>query len=271
LMSALTEVAYAKINLALHVRMRRDDGYHELETLFAFADWGDVLTAEPADALTLEITGPFASSLSADSDNLVLRAAKALQQPGWAARLVLEKNLPIAAGIGGGSADAAAALRLLAKLWGTDADLEPIAASLGADVPACLFSETLWGEGVGDQLTPWTGSEIANLPVLLVNPGVACPTGSVFAAWDAVDRGPLDPALWTEARNDLEAPAVRIVPQIDEVLRSLRKKQGLRLARMSGSGATCFGLFETTAHRDAACVTTIAEHPHWWTMAAALR
>jgi 4-diphosphocytidyl-2-C-methyl-D-erythritol kinase len=270
-MPPFTEIAYAKINLALHVRRRRGDGFHELETLFAFADQGDLLSAEPADALTLEIVGPFAASLNADDDNLVLRAAKALQIAGQGARLLLEKNLPIAAGIGGGSADAAAALRLLARLWSVKADLMPIAASLGADVPACLHSETLWGEGIGDRLTAWTGGGIADRPVLLVNPGVACPTGPVFAAWDRIDRGSFDPAHWMEARNDLEAPAIRLVPQIEEVLQTLRQQQGLQLARMSGSGATCFGLFETTAHRDAACATIAAERPHWWTMAAALR
>jgi 4-diphosphocytidyl-2-C-methyl-D-erythritol kinase len=270
-MPLLTEIAYAKINLALHVRRRRDDGYHELETLFAFADQGDVLTAEPADELTLEITGPFAASLSADSDNLVLRAAMALQDAGQGARLILEKKLPIAAGIGGGSADAAATLRLLARLWDSDTDLMPIAAPLGADVPACLHSETLWGEGIGDKLTPWSGSGITTSPILLVNPGVACPTGPVFAAWDGIDRGPLDPAHWLSGRNDLEAPAISLLPQIEEVLRSLRAQAGIRLARMSGSGATCFGLFETVAQRDAACAMLTAEQPCWWTMAAALR
>lgn len=273
-MSAHSEIAYAKINLALHVRRRRDDGYHELETLFAFADQGDVLTGELAEGLELEITGPFSELLEPDAHNLVVKAAMALwQETGTkrGARLVLEKNLPIASGIGGGSADAAAALRLLAQLWEIKADLLPIAASLGADVPACLLSQTAFGSGVGDQLAPWSGEDIAGTPILLVNPGVACPTGPIFKVWDGVDRGPLEPAEWREGRNDLEAPAIGLVPQIGEVLDVLRNLEGVSLARMSGSGATCFGLFETLAHRHAACAIIGRYHPDWWIMAAHLR
>jgi 4-diphosphocytidyl-2-C-methyl-D-erythritol kinase len=272
-MPASTEIAYAKINLALHVRRRRDDGYHELETLFAFADRGDVLTAEPAQGLEMEIIGPFSDILEADDHNLVIRAAMALWQHidvRKGARLVLEKNLPIASGIGGGSADAAAALRLLARLWDIDLDLMPIAASLGADVPACLLSQTAFGSGVGDQLTLCPQSEVSGMPILLVNPGIACPTGPVFNLWNGVDRGPLDPARWIEGRNDLQGPAIRLVPEIGDVLQLLERQNGTHLARMSGSGATCFALFETTAHRDAACATIAAEQPRWWTMAAAL-
>jgi 4-diphosphocytidyl-2-C-methyl-D-erythritol kinase len=270
-MTVLSETAYAKINLALHVRWRRDDGYHELETLFAFVDQGDVLTGELVEGLTLGIYGPFAGSLSADEDNLVLRAARGLQKTGQGARLILQKNLPIASGIGGGSADAAAALRLLAQLWGTETDLMPIAASLGADVPACLLSQTAFGSGVGDELTVWNGGGIANSPILLVNPSIACPTGPIFKAWDGIDRGPLDPAHWREGRNDLEAPAIALVPQIGDVLDALWLQDGISLARMSGSGATCFGLFQTPAHRDAACAMIVKDHPDWWTMAAQLR
>ncbi len=174
-MPAYSETAYAKINLALHVRKRRDDGYHELETLFAFADRGDVLHGEPAEGLELEIVGPFAHNLKPDDHNLVVKAAMALWQAidvRKGARLMLEKNLPIASGIGGGSADAAAALRLLARLWECDANLMPIAASLGADVPACLLSKTGFGTGVGDQLAPCPEVEIAGNPVLLVNPTI---------------------------------------------------------------------------------------------------
>jgi 4-diphosphocytidyl-2-C-methyl-D-erythritol kinase len=269
--SLLTESAYAKINLALHVRRRREDGYHELETLFAFADRGDVLHGELADDLTLEIIGPFAESLAADAHNLVIRAANALKGERQGARLILQKNLPIASGIGGGSADAAAALRLLAQLWDIKTDPIPIAASLGADVPACLLSRTAFGSGVGDQIAIQTGEGITNTPILLVNPGIACPTGPIFKAWDGLDRGPLDPEKWREARNDLEAPAIALVPQIGRVLDALQQRDGATLTRMSGSGATCFGLFESPAHRDAACAMIAKDHPDWWTMAAQLR
>lgn len=270
-MAPLTEIAYAKINLALHVRRRRDDGYHELETLFAFADSGDVLTAEPAVHLSLDIVGPFSDGLTSDMDNLVMRAAIALQTHGQGARLVLHKNLPIAAGIGGGSADAAAALRLLSRLWSADTDLLPIAASLGADVPACLYSKTMWGEGVGDKLKPLGSDGISGTPVLLVNPRIACPTGPIFAAWDGVDRGALDPECWIDGRNDLQDPAETLFPDIALVLSVLEKLSGVRLARMSGSGATCYALFETMALRDLACDKISDAYPSWWTLKAALR
>lgn len=270
-MSVLTEIAYAKINLALHVRHRRHDGYHALETLFAFADQGDVLTAELADELTLTITGPFAQGLSTGSDNLVMRAAQALQSKGQGARICLQKNLPIASGIGGGSADAAAALRLLKRLWLLDTDLLPIASELGADVPACLYSHTLFGEGVGDQLQRCAAPNISGSPILLVNSGLSCPTGPVFAAWDGIDRGALDPDQWLDARNDLEIPATTLLPEINMILESLQQLPDLRLARMSGSGATCFALFHSHAARDVACALVQQNHPTWWTMAATLR
>ena len=267
----LTEIAYAKINLALHVRKRRDDGYHELETLFAFADAGDVLTAEPAETLTLEIVGPFSVGLSAGQDNLVMRAAKALQSGGQGARLVLQKNLPIASGIGGGSADAAAALRVLSRLWSVNTDLIPIAASLGADVPSCVHSQTMWGEGVGDVLKPFDAEGIGGTPMLLVNPGIACPTGPIFAAWDGIDRGALDPHDWAAARNDLQPPAIALFPKIAEVLAVLQQQDGVRVARMSGSGATCFALLDSAALRDKACAEIVQKYPHYWTLKAALR
>jgi 4-diphosphocytidyl-2-C-methyl-D-erythritol kinase len=267
----LTEIAYAKINLALHVRKRRDDGYHELETLFAFADAGDVLTAEHAETLTLEIVGPFAAGLSAGKDNLVMRAAKALQSGEQGARLVLQKNLPIASGIGGGSADAAAALRVLSRLWSVNTDLIPIAASLGADVPACVHSQTMWGEGVGDVLTPFDAEGIGGTPLLLVNPGIACPTGPIFAAWDGIDRGALDPIDWMLSRNDLQSPAVALFPKIAEVIAALGQQESVRVARMSGSGATCFALFDSAALRDKAFADITHKNPHYWALKAALR
>ncbi len=272
----LSETAYAKINLALHVRKRRNDGYHELETLFAFAEDGDLLKAEPADAFSLTITGPFAKGLTAGPDNLVLRAAALLaERIGIAAgaAFTLEKRLPVASGIGGGSADAAAALRLLARLWhiGLDAKmLSAVAAEIGADVPACIASTTCLGTGIGDKLTPVDSCELSGVPLLLVNPGIACPTGPVFQAWDGLDRGPLDVAEWTNGRNDLEAPAISLHPEISEVLTELRSTDA-RLARMSGSGATCFALYETKALRDAAQRAIASACPKWWTMASSLR
>lgn len=272
----LTEAAYAKLNLALHVRQRRADGYHELETLFAFVDAGDVLTVEAAEAFSLTIIGPFAEGLSCGEDNLVLRAARLLAARNGitaGAAFTLDKRLPVAAGIGGGSADAAAALRLCARLWqiGPDA-VRPsdVAAELGADVPACVASQTVYGDGVGERLRPIDGAALSGLSVLLVNPRVACLTGPVFKAWDGIDRGPLDIAGWMAARNDLEAPAVALHPVIAEVLDALRGTCP-RLARMSGSGATCFALFDSATARDAAASAIAGAHPGWWQMAGALR
>ncbi|MFD1611790.1 4-(cytidine 5'-diphospho)-2-C-methyl-D-erythritol kinase [Sphingomonas tabacisoli] len=254
----MQELAPAKINLALHVRERMADGYHRLETLFAFARDGDGLSVAPSEEVTLVIEGPFAAGLDAGADNLVLKAAHALRDAagmGLGAALRLEKNLPIASGIGGGSADAAAALRLLARFWGTDVPLEPIARSLGADVPACLLGRTVRGELRGEVLTPVSDDRLRGMPLLLINPGVAMPTRPVFAAWDGVDRGalggddPLEAAL--KGRNDLEAPAIGLCPVIGELLDWLSARPGVTLARMSGSGATCFALFDDRR----ACVT----------------
>ena len=273
---AATEVAYAKINLALHVRRRRADGYHELETLFAFLDDGDRLSVAPAAGFSLSITGPFAAGLGAGDDNLVLRAARMLAQRngiGEGAAFVLDKRLPIAAGIGGGSADAAAALRLVARLWGIGPDqVRPmdIAAELGADVPACVCSQTCFGSGVGERLEVIDAAELAGLPVLLVNPRVECLTGPVFKAWDGIDRGPLDVGNWMAARNDLEAPALALHPEIGGVLRYL-DGLGARLVRMSGSGATCFALFDAANQRDVAAAQVARDHPDWWQMAGLLR
>lgn len=274
--TVLHETAYAKINLALHVRARRPDGYHELETLFAFVDAGDELTVVPSDSLSLTLAGPFADELAGDPDNLVLRAARALREVAGVAEgaaFTLDKRLPIASGIGGGSTDAAAALRLLVRLWGVNpaaVDMFEIAAALGADVPACLGSQTMMGSGVGERLVA-ADLDIAGLPILLVNPLVACPTGPVFKAWDGQDRGPLDPEKWMQGRNDLEAPALGLVPNIGAVLDALQQQPGVTLARMSGSGATCFALFVNEAARDAAGQAIRAAHPGWWTLAGALR
>jgi 4-diphosphocytidyl-2-C-methyl-D-erythritol kinase len=275
------ETAYAKINLALHVRARRADGYHEIETLFAFAEDGDVLTVAPLDRLELTIDGPFGAGLSFADDNLVLKAAAALRSRfsiASGAALHLQKNLPVAAGIGGGSADAAAALRLLVRHWGIAAEhpaIHKIAASLGADVPACLTSRTIRGDGVGDRLTPVEARGVAGLRLLLVNPGVHCPTGPVFRAWDGVDRGTLGEgaplALALAGRNDLELPARGLVPEIGAVLALLAAQPGVVLTRMSGSGATCFAIFEDDASRDAAHQSLTVRQPEWWVLGTRLR
>ncbi|WP_395611838.1 4-(cytidine 5'-diphospho)-2-C-methyl-D-erythritol kinase [Allosphingosinicella sp.] len=252
----MRETAYAKLNLALHVRAREADGYHRIETIFAFCEDGDVITAEPAEALSLDVTGPFADALAGEGENLVLRAARAAAAT---AALTLDKRLPVAAGLGGGSADAAAVLRLFG---GTMAD----AASLGADVPACLLSRTARGEGRGDAIEPLDLPGLSGTPVLLVNPNIPLATGPVFKAWDGVDRGPLGD--WESGRNDLEAAARALVPEIGAVLEALA---GARVARMSGSGATCFGLYDNEAARDAAATRIATEKPGWWLSQTRLR
>lgn len=257
----MREIAYAKLNLALHVRGREPDGYHRIETLFAFCENGDELTAAPAEGLSLRVTGPFAAALAGEADNLVLKAARALGVTDRA--LVLDKRLPVAAGIGGGSADAAAALRLLG---GGRADLGEIAARLGADVPACLLSRAARGEGRGDRLEPVEMPELSGMPVLLVNPRIPLSTAAAFAAWDGIDRGPLGD--WRAGRNDLEPAARRLVPEIGAVLAAL---SDALCARMSGSGASCFGLYESTAARDAAAARIAAVRPAWWLSQTRLR
>lgn len=265
---AWSEQAWAKLNLALHVRGKRADGRHDLETIFAFSTDGDMVEAVATDTLSLDVVGPFAGAL--DGDNLMLTAARALQAAvgiDRGAALRLNKNLPVASGIGGGSADAAAALRLLTRLWGIDpAHASAVAPALGADVPACLLSMSARGEGAGDALALIDDPRITGRPVLLVNPGIALSTGAVFAAWDGKDRGPLGD--WTEGRNDLEAPARGMVPEIGDVLDWLAKRKGAEFVRMSGSGATCFALFDSEQARDAAAA---ACPTNWWHLATFLR
>jgi 4-diphosphocytidyl-2-C-methyl-D-erythritol kinase len=271
----MEEPAFAKLNLALHVRAREPDGYHRIETVFAFTEAGDVLRVRKNDSLILELEGPFAGEVSEGEDNLVLQAAAALQQrfgSALSAGLTLRKNLPVASGLGGGSADAAAALRLLTRFWGLSAsmdDLLELAQSLGSDVPACLLSRSARGEGRGDRLTPFSDWPLAGTAVLLVNPGKALATAAVFNGWDGQDRGPLGEPL--AGRNDLETPAERLVPEIGDVLAALRGTDGARLVRMSGSGATCFALYETEGARDAALAQIARVRPDWWLLASRLR
>lgn len=268
----MRETAFAKINLALHVRARRDDGYHELETLFAFVDAGDVLTARVAERDSLTTLGEFAGGLDDLFGNLVAKALHALPRAEGLA-ITLEKNLPVAAGLGGGSADAGAVFRIVRERYGLPDDWRERAAKLGADVPACVESVTCIGRGTGTELEP-ADSSLAGTPVLLVNPRLPLSTGSVFAGWDGVDSGALPngdaQTIALEGRNDLEAPAIALCPPVAEVLETLAETAPW-LARMSGSGATCFALYPTGEARDAAAARIRGEHPGWWQMTGKLR
>lgn len=267
---AASEIAPVKLNLALHVRGKRADGRHEIETIFAFCTDGDRLSADESDALTLAITGPFAADLGDPQGNLVLRAAEALRgaaQVDKGAAITLDKRVPVASGVGGGSADAAAALRLLTALWGIEpAHAEAVAPQLGSDVPACLLSLPARGEGAGDEITPVAMPELSGTPVLLINPRIALSTPEVFARWDGVDRGQLED--WRHGRNDLEQAAIALVPQIETVLAWLSAQRGAQFVRMSGSGATCFALFDSAESRDRAAEAVPRE---WWHLATTLR
>lgn len=285
-MLPMRERAPAKINLSLLVRGRRGDGFHDLQSLVVFADCGDVLRGELAPALALDVTGPFAGALGDKSNNLVLRAATALgdclgRKRG--ARLTLEKNLPVASGIGGGSADAAAALRLLAKLW--EASVEPevlasLALRLGADVPVCLDSRPALMWGIGDLVV--RTDALPPFWLVLANPGIAVSTAQVFkvlnaSPLDELGIGPKLPAMtgldalisWLTAHgNDLEAPAQKLAPVIADVIAAIGETKGCRLARMSGSGATCFGIYAGEAEARAAEAELKAKQPRWWIAAA---
>lgn len=266
----LQDVAPAKLNLFLHVLGRREDGYHLLESLVSFASVGDRLTLDPGAPLGLAISGPFAAGL--EGDNLILTAARAFAAHVSGATLgafSLDKNLPVASGIGGGSSDAAAALRLLARANGVaphDARVMDAARTLGADVPVCLDpSAPRLMRGIGHELGPKLAAK--PMPALLVNPGVAVPTGPVFAAL-ALQPGARCAAAEGE-RNDLQPPAIRLQPIIGAVLARLSAQPGVTLARMSGSGATCFALFESVAARDAAAANISAAdeaitRKRWW-------
>jgi 4-diphosphocytidyl-2-C-methyl-D-erythritol kinase len=275
----LAAPARAKINLYLHVTGRRDDGYHQLESLVVFADAGDRLEAAPAQALTLEIVGPQAAGLDAGPGNLVMRAAKALADRlggEFGAKLKLEKNLPVASGIGGGSADAAAAIKLLARLWGANPgqhDLSGMALELGADVPVCLYGQPAIMSGIGERIEAAEG--VPDFPAVLVNPGVHVSTPAVFKArtGEFSKPAPIIERLagrdgWIAALaargNDLEAPAKALAPAIADVLAALSKTAGCRLARMSGSGATCFGLYDDLAAAAAAAENIRGQQPGWW-------
>ena len=283
--SRVDETAFAKINLDLRVCGRRADGYHDLDSLVVFADVGDRLSFEPAGGLALTIEGPFGDVLPNDDDNLVLRAARALARlvgREASVQITLDKRLPIASGLGGGSADAAATLRGLVRLWDLPhsfTDLAPTAQCLGADVPVCLRSVASRMQGIGDCLTPVFLP--TRLPAVLVNPGIAVATPDVFrglgsfsGARDATSFGGAHLDFQTHLAkgvNDLEAPAIGIAPAIGAVLDALRSQPGCALARMSGSGATCFGLLDTIDKRDRAVEALVATHPDWWVVGTEIR
>lgn len=264
--------APAKINLTLHVTGQREDGYHTLDSVVMFADLGDHLTVEMADSISLEVTGPMAAGVPADDSNLAWRAAQLMET---ACHITLDKHLPPAAGIGGGSSDAAAVLRILSDMTGRavpDAGL-----ALGADVPMCLRGVSGRVGNIGETIQPLT--ELSRLPVVLANPGIALSTPAVFAALENKFNAPMPDespewksargaAAWlAEQRNDLEPVARRLAPEIDQVLAAL---DDALLARMSGSGATCFGLYPSWAAAQEAAASIASDHPEWWVKAARL-
>ncbi|GAB4129194.1 MAG: 4-(cytidine 5'-diphospho)-2-C-methyl-D-erythritol kinase [Rhodothalassiaceae bacterium] len=281
--------APAKINLFLHVTGRRDDGYHLLDSIFLYTGLHDRLTVAPASDLALDVGGAFADGLAAEppSRNLILRAAQALRDATGTregAHMRLEKAIPLAAGLGGGSADAAAALRLLARLWGVPSDkggreelLSRLALALGADIPPCIDSRPARIGGIGERVVP-LDEPMPAWGLLLVNPGIPMPTPSVFAALRKADppfteplpaRIPWQDTAWLAARtrNDLEPFAIRLAPALGRLLDRIGALEGCLLARMSGSGATCFALFETVAAAERAARTCRAEMPHCWSWA----
>lgn len=284
-MTRIDETAYAKINLDLRICRRRPDGYHDLDSIVTFANVGDSLTFTADDDLVLTVDGPFAGALSCDNDNLVIRAAKALADLAGrpaVAHIRLEKHLPVAAGVGGGSADAAATLRGLSRLWElpvTTSDLLPLATSIGADVPVCLKSTATRMQGIGDVLT--SISPPASLPLVLINAKKAMSTPDVFRALRTMSGGrssTLDEATrqgfqdyLQSSVNDLEPAAIQIEPMIGSVLDVLNAEPGCVFARMSGSGATCFGVFDDPNSRDRAVSKLRGRHADWWVVGANTR
>ncbi len=281
----LTVAAPAKINLYLHVTGRRDDGYHLLDSLIAFAGVGDGVRVQRADDLSLAVVGPNAAAVPSGADNLVLAAARALARAAGVeagAAITLDKHLPAGAGMGGGSADAAATLRALARLWNIgadDVDLSVLAAGLGADVPMCLAGRAAFASGIGEVLTP--APALPAVALVLVNPGEALATPAVFAARSGpfgaaarFDKAPADAAelasILAERDNDLTAAATSLVPAVGDVLAALDATAGCLLARMTGSGATGFGLFADVDTAEATARDIAAVNPTWWCQATTL-
>ncbi|HEY1261284.1 MAG TPA: 4-(cytidine 5'-diphospho)-2-C-methyl-D-erythritol kinase [Stellaceae bacterium] len=283
---AVAAFAPAKVNLYLHLTGRRPDGYHLIDSLVAFADIGDRVSARAADTLSLEVEGPEAMGLAEAGDgNLVLRAARLLAEHAGietGAALHLAKNLPVAAGIGGGSSDAAATLRVLARLWRLEigeGTLASLGLRLGADLPACLYGAAAWVGGIGDEIEP--APELPPAGILLANPRVPLPTVAVFAArrgpFGASGRfAPMPPdaaglaSTLAERRNDLTDAAIGLVPEIGAVLAELARLPGALITRMSGSGATCFALFAERAEAARGCAILAARRPLWWCAAGGL-
>ncbi|MEM8554548.1 MAG: 4-(cytidine 5'-diphospho)-2-C-methyl-D-erythritol kinase [Pseudomonadota bacterium] len=272
-----TEAAPAKVNLTLHVTGQRDDGYHLLDSLVVFVDVADRLTVRLADETALAVTGPMSAGVPSDPRNLVWKAA---ELAGLRAEITLEKHLPAAAGIGGGSSDAAAMLRAARSLTGHGFPDPAAVLSLGADVPVCLEPKALRMRGIGEVIDPVP--ELPPLCLVLANPGVEVPTPAVFKALTTKSNPPMPPALppWSDAidfchwlgqqRNDLEPPARSISPEIARVIDALAVTDGCLLARMSGSGATCFGMFEDEAAANSAQASIAARFPTWWCASGAV-
>ncbi|MFQ5438522.1 MAG: 4-(cytidine 5'-diphospho)-2-C-methyl-D-erythritol kinase [Paracoccaceae bacterium] len=267
-----SRLARAKINLALHVGARRADGFHQLDSIVCFAGIGDRVAVFPDTGVRLEVRGPMADGVPIDGDNLIMKAA-ALFGGGHGARIILEKHLPVAAGIGGGSADAAAALRLLGEKWGQELPPVDRLRALGADVPVCLAGVATRMRGIGERLDPLT--QMPKLDAVLVNPGVPLATRDVFSNLATPDGGELEApvmggtfgdwiAYLARQRNDLEKPAIGVCPEIVDVLEMLNASETCDLARMSGSGATCFGLFASSDQAANAAADISARHPAWW-------
>ena len=285
-MTRVTVHAPVKINLYLHITGRREDGYHEVDTLIAFTDFGDEITAEASDTLKISADGPFAAELPEGEDNLVIRAIDALRQSAGeitSAHITLSKHIPLAAGVGGGSADAAAAMWAVSRLWNLDTDkpvdLFAVGRPLGADVPACLYRRPAYASGIGQDLV--AAPTLPEAGVLLVNPGVKLATPSVFKArTGGFSPDTSDPtadlqtvpklvSFLEDRANDLTDAAIKLCPAVEDVLYALERTPGCRLARMSGSGATCFGIFDDRAAAEAA-LDALEAPDHWWRQATGL-
>ena len=286
--NSICEAARAKVNLTLHIKGKRRDGYHELESLVVFADVSDELVFTPASEDRFSLEGPFAGLV--DGENLVLKAKRAFAS--WLGVTVsgdfcLKKNIPVAAGLGGGSSDAAAAIRALLKVYDRDEDTKTFirqSASIGADVPVCLQNSAAWMCGLGERVTPV--SSLTPLPALLVNPGIKLSTAAVFKTLNAKPlqpeeagappsfpgwRNPREAAVWlNEGRNDLEAPAIALEPAVKKVLDALRHLDDCMLSRLSGSGPTCFGIFLSQDAAAEAASEMRRSHPNWWVQATTL-
>jgi len=279
----IVEKALAKINLYLHVTGKRPDGYHLLDSLFVFADAGDVVGLEPADDLSFSVTGPYGASLAGEKDNSVLKAARLMcgalnEKPAFG--LTLEKNLPVASGIGGGSADAAAAMRLIMRFFEKkppEKTLNDVALAVGADVPACLWEKPVFVSGIGEKMT--FAPPVPDFPALLVNPNVAVSTPTVFKkrtgdfdAANPMTRNDFFPENFIGAlkkrHNGLTAAAVSVCPQIGDVLNALARADGCLFSAMSGSGATCVALFDGVETRDACSDLLSKTYPQWWVRTA---